>query len=226
MLVEVAVESIDAARAAAAGGADRIELVTDLSIGGVTPSEELTRNVRDDVDVTVFVMVRPRGGDFVYSAREIADMCATIETMRALGVHGIVAGPLTDANEIHEPAARALLTAAAGLPFTFHRAFDRVADQSRALEQLVDLGVSRVLTSGGAPTALAGADRLRALVEQAQDRIAILAGGGIRESNVRELATRARLREVHTRLTDNEAETLTAERVRNFRMALLDIDEE
>ncbi len=220
MLVEVAVESLDAARAAAAGGADRIELVTDLSIGGVTPSEELTGNVRDDVDVTVFVMVRPRGGDFVYSPHELAGMCTAIDRMHTLGVHGVVAGALTNHGEIDVGATRALVSAAAGLPFTFHRAFDRARDQFRALEQLVDLGVTRVLTSGGAATALAGVDRLRALVDQSAGRIAILAGGGVRETNVAELVRGTRVTEVHTRLTDHGAEMLTPERVRRFRAAL------
>ena len=220
MLVELAVESLEAARAAETGGADRIELVADLSIGGITPSDELIKDVVREIGIPVFVMVRPRGGDFVYSPREIADMCATVERLRTLNVHGIVAGALTDAIEIDKPSTHALLAAAAGLPFTFHRAFDRVADQSAAIEELVDIGVARVLTSGGAPTALAGADRLRALVEQAQGRLVILAGGGVRENNVRELVTRTRVREVHTRLVGSAAETLTAEQVRSFRTAL------
>ena len=216
IVIELAVESLVAAQAAAAGGADRIELAPDLALGGLTPSDELTHNVIEHIDIPIFAMVRPRAGDFVYSAREIADMCATIETLRALGVHGVVTGALTSSRTIDLAATAALVSAAAGLPVTFHRAFDRVADLTNALEQLVDLGVTRVLTSGGAPTALEGSARLRALVEQSAGRIAILAGGGVRESNVRDLVSRSCVNEVHTKLTDR-GEDLTAARVQRFR---------
>ena len=219
ILIELAVESLAGAQAAAAGGAHRLELAPDLTVGGLTPSDELTKRVLDGVDLPIYAMVRPRAGDFVYSTSEIADMCDTIEKLRALGVHGVVTGALTDAREIELTATAALVSAAAGLPFTFHRAFDRVVDQSAALEQLVDLGVTRVLTSGGAPTALEGSARLRALVEQSAGRIAILAGAGVRESNVREVVSLTGVSEVHSKLTA-EGEELTAARVQSFRAAL------
>jgi copper homeostasis protein len=219
ILVELAVESLAGAQAAAAGGADRIELAPELTVGGLTPSDELTRRVLDGVDIPIYAMVRPRAGDFVYSASEIAEMCDTIKRLHALGVHGVVAGALTDAHKIDLAASAALLSAAAGLPFTFHRAFDRVVDQSAALEQLAELGVTRVLTSGGARTALEGSARLRALVEQSAGRIAILAGGGVRESNVRDVVLLTGVSEVHTKLTA-EGEELTAAHVQSFRAAL------
>ena len=222
ILIELAVESLAAAQAAAEGGADRIELCADLGAGGLTPSDELTRSVLDNVDIPVFAMVRLRAGNFVYSRRELADMCGTIEKLRALGVHGVVAGVLTDGREIDMAATAQLVSAAAGMPFTFHRAFDRVVDQSGALEQLAELGVTRVLTSGGASTALEGSDRLRALVTQSTGRVAILAGGGVRESNVREVVLRTGVSEVHSRLTDRADEQLTAARVRAFRAAVGD----
>jgi copper homeostasis protein len=217
ILIELAVETLAAAQAAAAGGADRIELAPDLAAGGLTPSDELTRRVLARVDTPIFAMVRPRAGDFMYSTSEIADMCDTIKRLQALGVHGVVAGALTDARAINPAATEALVAAAAGMPFTFHRAFDRVVDQSAALEQLVELGVTRVLTSAGAPTALEGSANLRALVEQSAGRIAILAGGGVRESNVRDVVLLTGVSEVHTRLTDNVGEELTAARVQSFR---------
>lgn len=213
--IELAVESASAARVAAAGGVDRIELAPDLEAGGLTPSLELAGRVVDDVALPVFAMVRPRPGDFVYSAAEIGDMCATIEKLRAAGVHGIVAGALTTERAIDTAATRALVTAADGLPFTFHRAFDRIADQAGALEQLVALGIARVLTSGGAVSALEGCARLRALVAQADGRIVILAGGGIRETNVREVIQLTGVAEIHTRLIDGAE--LTSARVRRFR---------
>lgn len=217
ILIELAVESLEAAQAAAAGGADRIELAPDLTVGGVTPSDELTRRVLDGVDLPIYAMVRPRAGDFIYSPSEMADMCDTIKRLQALGVHGVVTGALTDSGEIDLAATAALVAAAAGLPCTFHRAFDRAVDQTAALEQLVDLGVTRVLTSGGAPTALEGSARLRALVEQSAGRIAILAGGSVRESNVGDVVLLTGVSEVHTKLTDNVGEELTAARVQRFR---------
>ena len=220
ILIELAVELHADAQAAAAGGADRIELAADLhAAGGLTPSDELTTNVLSDVAIPIFAMVRPRPGDFVYSLDEIDDMCRTIERMRAMGVHGIVSGALTDANVIDTTATASLVAAAGGMPLTFHRAFDRVRDQPDALEQLIELGVTRVLTSGGAATALEGSAMLRALVEQSAGRIAILAGGGVRESNVSELVSRTGVNEVHTKLSDAR-EGLTTERVLRFRRSL------
>jgi copper homeostasis protein len=220
ILIELAVETVAAAKAAATGGAHRIELAPDLSAGGLTPSDELTSSVLANVAIPVFAMVRPRPGDFIYSEREIADMCRTIDRLRGLGVHGIVTGALTSARDIDVAATAALISAAAGIPFTFHRAFDRAVDQVAALDQLIELGVTRVLTSGGAPTALEGSARLRELRAQSAGRIAILAGGGVRASNAREVVSRAGVSELHTKLIDGKGEELTVERVQHFRSAL------
>ena len=214
--MELAVESLAGAQAAAAGGADRIELAPELAAGGVTPSDDLTSTVVEQVDIPLFAMIRPRAGDFVYSAREVDDMCITIERLRAIGVQGVVTGALTNQHTVDLSATVALVAAASGLPVTFHRAFDRATNLSTALEQLIDLGVSRVLTSAGAATALEGSAKLRAMVEQSCGRIAILAGGGIRESNVRDVISRGGVTEVHTRLTES-GEALTAARVQTFR---------
>lgn len=219
ILIELAVETLAAAQAAAAGGADRIELAPELAVGGLTPSDDLTRSVIEQVDIPIFAMVRPRAGDFVYSAREVAGMCVTIERLRAIGVHGIVTGALNTSGTIDLTATASLVAAARGVPLTFHRAFDRTAQLSTALEQLIDLGVSRVLTSGGAATALEGSVKLRALVEQSAGRITILAGGGVRESNVRDVVWRSGVKEVHTKLTES-GENLTAARVHSFHATL------
>jgi copper homeostasis protein len=217
--IELAVESLAAAQAAVVGGADRIELAPDLAAGGLTASDELTTRTLAAVNVPVFTMVRPRAGDFVYSADDVAKMCDTIARLCALGVHGVVAGALTDSREIDRAATAALVSAAAGVPFTFHRAFDRTVDFAAALEQLLDLGVTRVLTSGGAPTALEGSARLRTLVEQSAGRITILAGGGVRVANVKDVVSLTGVSEVHTKLVD-DGEELTAAHVRSFRAVL------
>ena len=216
VLVEVAVESLEAARAAASGGADRIELCADLNAGGLTPAADLVTRVLGDVAIPVFPMVRSRGGDFTYSQPEITEMCRTMERLRLLGVHGAVTGTLDSALKVDVEAMRALLAAAGDMPVTFHRAFDRVADQAAALETLIELGVGRVLTSGGARTALEGTAQLRALVVQSAGRIAILAGAGVRESNVRAVVAQSGVNEVHARLIDGPGEVLTVERVQGF----------
>jgi copper homeostasis protein len=169
----------------------------------------LVAAVLDKTTLPVFAMIRPRGGGFVYSGEEIAEMTTDIAQIKRLGVAGIVTGALTPDSRVDVECTRTLMTAADGLPVTFHRAFDRAPDLGVALEQLVQLGVSRVLTSGGAATALAGASTISSLVAQARDRIAILAGGGVRAHNVRELVALAGVREVHARQVRGIREALT-----------------
>ena len=148
------------------------------------------------------MLVRPRAGDFVYSVEEIETTLGNIESARDLGVDGIVTGALTAKGRIAVAETRAFVETSGGLPVTFHRAFDMVAEPSRALEELIDVGVRRILTSGGKSTALEGAEAIAKLVEQAGDRITIVAGGGIREGNVREVIRRTRVKEVHSRFID------------------------
>jgi len=198
-LVEAAVETLEAALAAGRAGADRIELCVNLDDGGTTPSTGLTAAIIDATKLPVFVLIRPRAGDFVYSDEEIDLMIREVETACIIGVAGIVTGALRSDHTIDIVQTRALVEAAAGLPVTFHRAFDSTIDTSDALEQLIDLGVTRVLTSGGASTALEGADIIAALVDQARDRITVVAGGGIREHNVSDVIRRTGVREIHTR---------------------------
>lgn len=216
ILTEIAVETLISARAVAAGGADRLELCADLEAGGLTPDDNLLEQVLAEVGIPVFPMVRPRPGDFVYAPSEIDTMCRTIETQRSMGAHGFVTGVLRPDNEIDEVATAELVAAAGGLPVTFHRAFDRARDQQRALEQLIELAVQRVLTSGGANSALEGADALRALVDQAGDRLIILAGGGVRMGNVADVVARTGVREVHSKLKERPDEEVSVRAVKEF----------
>jgi copper homeostasis protein len=201
-LVEAAVETFESALAAERSGADRIELCANLSDGGTTPSAELIATVAERVRIPLFVLIRPRGGGFVYADDEINAMTRDIGLARGMGVGGIVTGALTSNGRVELSHTRALVKAAAGLPITFHRAFDFTENQPDALEQLIALGVSRVLTSGGAATALEGTPAIAALVARARGRIAIIAGGGVREQNVRNVIARTGVREVHTRFLD------------------------
>jgi copper homeostasis protein len=207
------VESLDAALAAQEGGADRIELCTDLAHGGTTPELQLLRTCKSQLKIPVFVLVRPRPGDFVYTDAEHDTLLHQILRAKNAGAHGIVTGELNSSRQIAESRMSALLDAARPLPVTFHRAFDECLDLGAALEALIRLGVNRVLTSGGARTAPDGVDRLARLVTQAKERIEILPGGGITPDNVKDLVERTGVREVHFSATD-------AEKVRRARESL------
>lgn len=214
ILVEAAVESLEDALAAVDGGADRLELCANLADGGTTPSEDLIADVVEQVAIPVFVMIRPRGGSFVYSTTELEDMRRSMDRARELDVDGFVLGVLNTSNRIDTIRTQSLVDVAGDLPVTFHRAFDRVADRIDALDALIDLGIGRVLTSGGAPTASQGTAQLRELVETAGDAIVILAGGGVRFQNVVELVEETGVTEVHARCERD------ADRIRAIRTAL------
>ena len=190
ILVEAAVESLSAALAAAEGGAHRIELCVDLANGGTTPSLDLIRQAVAELTIPVFVLVRPRTGDFAYSDRHHGAMLEQIRQAKDAGAHGIVTGALDRLDE--------LVAAAQPLPVTFHRAFDVKGD----LEQAIRVGFDRVLTSGGAPTAPQGATQIAEYVRQAKGRITILPGGGIDATNVAQLVRETGVNEVHFSVRD------------------------
>jgi copper homeostasis protein len=201
LIVEACVDSVESALAAERGGANRVELCDALFDGGTTPSAGMIAACKERVSIPVFVIIRPRGGGFVYSDPELDVMRRDIVAARTLGVDGVVIGALRPDGTVHEEHTRVLVEAAEETPVTFHRAFDFTPDLGRALEALVSCGVARVLSSGGAPTAREGAERLGSLVRQAGNRIVIMAGGGVREEYVRELVAASGVREVHVRLT-------------------------
>jgi len=205
VLVEACVDSVASALAAERGGAGRLELCDNLFDGGTTPSAGMISAVKATVRIPVFVIVRPRGGGFVYTSDEIGVMRLDIEAAKMLGADGIVIGVLGRDGRIEEEQLRILMTAAGDLAreggVTFHRAFDLARDQEQALEVLIQCGVSRVLTSGGAATALEGVGAIGALARRAAGQIAVMAGGGVREAHVLEIVQRAGVREVHVRGT-------------------------
>ena len=199
-LLEISVETGESALAAQRGGADRVELCGNLSIGGVTPSVELMRMACDQLHIPIFVMIRPRGGHFVYSEDEFAEMKRSIGEAKQAGMDGVVLGILTKDRLVDIERTRELVAVARPLPATFHRAFDDCGDLRRALEEIIQCGASRILTSGGAKSAPEGASMLAELVELASERIVILPGGGINASNLSEVAKHTHAREFHSGL--------------------------
>jgi copper homeostasis protein len=199
-LLEISVETAEAAAAAERGGAQRIELCAELSLGGLTPSEELMRRVRELVRVPVFAMIRPRAGDFVYSPEEVSQMRRDIAAAKGAEMDGIVLGVLTRDRRVDVERPRELVKLAEPLPVTFHRAFDEVADLDAALEAVIETGAARILTSGGAPTAPQGLAALAKMVAAAGNRITILPGSGISALNILEVAEQTRAREFHSGL--------------------------
>lgn len=201
VLIEACVDSVPSALAAEAGGAGRVELCDNMIEGGTTPSAGTIAEAKARLRIPVFVMIRPRGGDFLYSDVEYDVMRRDIAHARALGADGVVLGLLDRGGRVDAERTSALVDAARPLPVTFHRAFDVARDPEEALETLVGLRVERVLTSGQATTAPAGAALITRLVRQAAGRIGILPGCGIDETNVRELVDQTGTHEVHVRGT-------------------------
>jgi copper homeostasis protein len=197
VLVEVCVDSVESAVAAQEGGAGRIELCDDLVEGGTTPSAGTIAACRSRLTIPLFVMIRPRGGDFLYSDLEREVMRHDIADARRLGADGVVFGALRPDGSLDRDALRELVAASQGLGVTFHRAFDVCRDPAAALEELIELGIERVLTSGQQPKAEAGAAAIAGFVRQARGRIAILAGGGVNEENAARLVAATGVREIH-----------------------------
>lgn len=197
LLIEICVEGIDGLVAAQAGGADRVELCASLVEGGLTPSMGTVRASLEVATIPFHVIVRPRGGDFLYSELEFRSMLDDVDALRDLGVAGVVVGCLTPEGTIDEPRMAELVRRAGRLAVTSHRAFDMTRDASEALEALIRCDVGRVLTSGQKDTAEDGADLLASLVQQAGDRIIIMACGELDAGNIASIHGRTGVREMH-----------------------------
>lgn len=223
VLVESCVDSLDAAVASVAGGARRLELCAHLEVGGTTPDPGLVAAVVAAVPVPVFAMVRPRGGGFVYGDAEIEAMVRDIRLMRAAGAHGLVFGVLRPDRTLDDAVMRRLLSHARPLPVTCHKAFDETPDLAAALGTLVTLGVDRVLTSGGRPTAAEGTAMIAALVARAGAAITVVAGGRVRADIVAALRRDTGISEVHARVIREAgpADAVTRERWRRDVAALV-----
>lgn len=202
LLLEVCLESIESAIAADRGGAQRIELCADLLEGGTTPSAGTIAATRERVNLGINVMIRPRGGDFLYSEAEFASMRHDIQIAKTLGADGIVLGLLNPDGTVDVERTRELVQLARPLPVTFHRAIDVSRDLFRALEDIIIAGCSRVLTSGGKSSVVDGAETVAKLVQQAEDRIIVMPGCGIRPNNILDIARKTRASELHIALDE------------------------
>ena len=197
ILIEICVADVESAIAAEVGGADRVELCDNLSVGGTTPSAGAIAEACRWLSIPVHVLIRPRAGDFVYSERELAVMRHDIEVAKALGASGVVLGVLTREGRIAQDQVQALVAMARPLTVTFHKAIDEADDPLHVLDALLSIGADRILSSGGKPTALDGIDTLKTLVDRAGNRIAVMAGGRLDLESLEPVIRQSRILEVH-----------------------------
>lgn len=215
-LFELCANGLESAIAADEGGADRIELCIALQVGGLTPPIDLIAQVQERITIPNHVLIRSRAGDFVYTKAEGNMMLEQIAACRELGVAGVVIGALTPEGNLDVALTTAMIEAAGPLHVTFHRAFDQIRQAEASLEQLITLGVGRILTSGTRGTVVEGVESLRTLVHQAGDRIRVMPGGGVRLDNIRELHRRVNARDYHASLLRPGADATRVEDVRAF----------
>lgn len=197
-LLEIACFNLESAVMAQTAGADRIELCDNYHEGGTTPSLGMITQARKHLHIPIYVMIRPRGGNFVYTPIELESMLEDIKLCKQENIDGVVFGVLTPDGAIDFASCEKLVDAARPMKITFHKAFDEIADQEAALEQLISLGINRVLTSGGAASAFDGIAKIAQLVSISAGRIGIIAGGGLRAANVQEIIRRTGITEVHS----------------------------
>lgn len=217
---ELCAENLQSAVAAEEGGADRIELCVELAVGGVTPPAALMKETLRAVTIPIHVLIRPRAGDFVFSGEEFERMLQDVEAAKRAGASGIATGVLLADGHVDVERTRALIAAARPMDVTFHRAFDETADLPRALEDVIEAGADSLLTSGGAPDVLRGAATIRALAAQAAGRIQIIAGGGLRLTNLADVVRLSGVLSLHGSLSRRTGEIAGPARAEDVEEAL------
>ncbi|WP_276875250.1 copper homeostasis protein CutC [Chryseobacterium joostei] len=204
--IEIACFNPESAIIAFESGADRIELCDGLSEGGTTPNFETTKKLREKINIPIFVMIRPRGGDFTYSDAEFEQMKTDLISLKSLNVDGFVFGILDENDEVNREQNKILVELASPLPCTFHRAFDRAKGLDSSLEKVIECGFTTILTSGQKPNVSEGKENLKKLVELADGRLEILVGGGLRSSNIEDIRACTRAEYFHSSaITDGGA---------------------
>jgi copper homeostasis protein len=207
--IEIATTDFTTTEAAVKGGADRIELCGAISEGGLTPSYGHIKMCRQKFALPIFPIIRPRSGDFLYSEEEFELMLSDIKLFRALGCDGVVTGFLLPDGSIHRKRTEAAVRTAYPLEVTFHRAFDRCSDPFAALEQIIEAGCQRILTSGQQLKATEGTERIRQLITAASKRVIIMPGSGVRPENIKQLAEETGAVEFHGALRHSAASKMT-----------------
>jgi len=197
MLLEVCVDTLEAAIAAEQGGAHRLEVCGNLNKGGTTPSEKLIQEVKKYTELPIMMMIRPKGGNFVYTKDEILEMKKSINLGKKYGVQGFVFGMLKDDNSIDISQTKEINALCEGYEATFHRAFDECNNPIKALERLMEIGINRILTSGQKPTAEKGKYLIRQLVTLAGNKLIILPGSGVNSSNAKQIVDFTDAIEIH-----------------------------
>jgi len=200
MVLEICVDSVESAIASQKGGAQRIELCSDLTEGGITPSTGLIESVKKFADLEVFVMIRPRGGDAFYSQYEYDAMKYDVIQANQLGADGVVLGLLDQDARVDVARTQALVELASPMQVTFHRAFDMSANLEDSLARVIETGAHRILTSGGKPSIIQGADRVASLLHVAKGRVRMMVAGGLRQKNIGIVAFRTKANEFHCSL--------------------------
>lgn len=209
LVFEAPVFNLEAALEAAEFGIDRLELCSNFPEGGETPSAGMLKFLKAEIDIPIFVMIRPRGGDFSYSQKELMVMKGDIELLGEQGADGFVFGILDYQGRVNTEACKSLIRSASAKPCTFHRAFDASSDLHDSLEKIIECGFERILSSGGKNTTSEGLDKLLELMGIAKDRISIMPGGGTKPEHVSRLKTSGYLKEIHAscktwKLSQNE----------------------
>ncbi len=218
--LEIACFNLESALIAQENGADRVELCAGIEVGGTTPDSELVKQARENLTIDLYVMIRPRGGNFAYTDEEFKLMQSDILALKELKVNGFVFGILKEDNTINLEQNKALIDLAKPIPCTFHRAFDEVQNPFQALEQIIDCGFKSILTSGQAQNVTAGINRLTELVSKANNRIAIMPGGGLRSTNIETIQQNTKAVFYHSSAITDGSEIASAAEVQALKSKL------
>ena len=219
--IEIACFNLESALIAQKAGADRVELCADMLVGGTTPIIETIQQARKHLTIDLYVMIRPRGGNFVCSEAEFEQMKLEIETIKKLGVNGFVFGILNKDKTINIEQNKVLVELANPFPCTFHRAFDAISDYEKAVEDVISCGFSTILTSGTFPNVMEGKEVLKQLVKQANNRIEIMPGGGLRSTNISELDEMVNTNWCHSSAITDGSEIASPEEIVQLKKKLL-----
>lgn len=218
--LEIACFNLESALIAQQNGADRVELCDEITLGGTTPKFEIIQQAKAQITIDLFIMIRPRGGDFVYSDAEFQQMKEDIQTIKKLNVGGFVFGILNSDNSVNIAQNSELVQLANPIPCSFHRAFDAVSNPFQALEEIIDCGFQTILTSGNAPDVNKGMYQLELLVQKANNRITIMPGGGLRSSNLNEIQQKTKAIYFHSSAITDTSELANPEDIQKLKAIL------